>query len=77
MYLIRHGQASFGADIYDVLSPVGIRQCEVLGANLAQLGLTFDRCVSGELKRQQDTAQHVLVQYTAAGLEAPPLQMDS
>jgi hypothetical protein len=26
LYLIRHGQASFGADDYDVLSPVGVRQ---------------------------------------------------
>ncbi|MDZ4333172.1 MAG: histidine phosphatase family protein, partial [Pseudomonas sp.] len=26
IYLIRHGQASFGADDYDVLSPIGIRQ---------------------------------------------------
>ncbi|KPX45849.1 histidine phosphatase family protein [Pseudomonas syringae pv. tagetis] len=77
IYLIRHGQASFGADNYDVLSPVGIRQSQVLGAHLAQLGLTFDRCVSGELMRQKDTAQHVLGQYTEAGLEAPPLQMDS
>ncbi|EPM78754.1 hypothetical protein A249_34210, partial [Pseudomonas syringae pv. actinidiae ICMP 18804] len=38
IYLIRHGQASFGADDYDVLSPVGIRQSRVLGAHLAGLG---------------------------------------
>ena len=31
IYLIRHGQASFGADDYDVLSPTGIRQAEILG----------------------------------------------
>ncbi|KPC46369.1 Phosphoglycerate mutase family protein [Pseudomonas amygdali pv. morsprunorum] len=77
IYLIRHGQASFGADNYDVLSPIGIRQSQVLGAHLAQSGMTFDRCVSGELLRQKDTAQHVLGQYTEAGIETPPVQLDS
>lgn len=64
IYLIRHGQASFGADDYDVLSPIGVRQAEVLGAHLADLGLRIDRSVSGELRRQQHTAhatlQHLL-----------------
>ncbi len=77
IYLIRHGQASFGAENYDVLSPVGIRQSQVLGAYLAELGLSFDRCVSGELMRQKDTAQHVLGQYTEAGLDTPDVQLDS
>lgn len=46
IYLIRHGQASFGADDYDVLSPVGVRQAEVLGKHLEQLGISLDRCIS-------------------------------
>nr|WP_246237925.1 histidine phosphatase family protein [Pseudomonas akapageensis] len=75
--MIRHGQASFGADNYDVLSPVGIRQSEVLGMHLAQLGLRFDRCLAGELRRQQDTAQHALAQVQAAGIEVPRLEIDS
>ncbi|MCH1491392.1 MAG: histidine phosphatase family protein, partial [Luminiphilus sp.] len=29
IYLIRHGQASFGSDNYDQLSPVGQRQADV------------------------------------------------
>src|SRR5690606_36194887 len=53
IYLIRHGQASFGADDYDVLSEIGIRQAEILGRLFSQLGLGFDRCLSGELRRQQ------------------------
>ncbi|UVJ45855.1 histidine phosphatase family protein [Pseudomonas sp. LS1212] len=77
IYLIRHGQASFGADDYDVLSPVGIRQSEVLGAHLAQLGLRFDRCLAGDLRRQQDTARHALEQVAAAGIEVPGLEIDS
>ncbi|ELS42989.1 histidine phosphatase family protein [Pseudomonas syringae] len=77
IYLIRHGQASFGAENYDVLSPMGIRQSQVLGAYLAEQGLSFDRCVSGELMRQKDTAQYVLGQYTEAGLDTPDVQLDS
>ncbi|MGK9063909.1 histidine phosphatase family protein [Stutzerimonas chloritidismutans] len=60
IYLIRHGQASFGAENYDVLSPLGLRQSHALGEYLGQLGVRFDRCVSGELHRQRDTAQATL-----------------
>lgn len=60
IYLIRHGQASFGAENYDVLSPLGLRQSLVLGDYLGELGIRFDRCISGELNRQQDTARATL-----------------
>ena len=36
--LVRHGQASFGADDYDVLSETGWEQCRLLGAHLAARG---------------------------------------
>ncbi|AZE99640.1 Phosphoglycerate mutase family protein [Pseudomonas orientalis] len=77
IYLIRHGQASFGADDYDVLSPVGVEQAQVLGRHLADLGLTFDRCLSGDLRRQQHTATAAFDQYSALGLPVPPLEIDS
>ena len=77
IYLIRHGQASFGADDYDVLSAVGIRQAEVLGKHLADLGLSFDRCLAGDLRRQQDTARIALQQCDATGLLVPPLETDA
>ena len=54
--LVRHGQASFGADDYDVLSDLGRRQGEVVGAELARRGLREPVSVSGGLRRQQDTA---------------------
>ncbi|RAU48073.1 MULTISPECIES: histidine phosphatase family protein [unclassified Pseudomonas] len=76
IYLIRHGQASFGADDYDVLSPTGYRQAEVLGAHLAHLGLTFDRCICGSLFRQRHTAETVMAQLDAAGLTTPALETD-
>jgi len=37
VYLIRHGQASFGAQDYDVLSATGHRQAEVLARGPADL----------------------------------------
>jgi len=75
IYLIRHGQASFGADDYDVLSPLGVRQAQVVGQHLLDLGLSFDRCLSGDLSRQQDTARHALARFSAAGLPAPELEL--
>jgi broad specificity phosphatase PhoE len=76
IYLIRHGQASFGADDYDVLSPLGVRQAEVLGDHLAQLGISLDRCLSGSLRRQQHTATAAMQRCVAAGLSAPELEID-
>ncbi|MFI8610762.1 histidine phosphatase family protein [Pseudomonas sp. NPDC077649] len=73
IYLIRHGQASFGADDYDVLSAIGVRQAEVLGEHLNQLGIVFDRCVSGSLRRQQHTANAALQRMS----DAPPLDIDA
>ena len=31
IYLIRHGQAQFGMEEYDALSPTGIEQAKILG----------------------------------------------
>lgn len=42
LYLVRHGQASFGADDYDQLSPLGQRQSVRLGEYLR--GATATRC---------------------------------
>jgi broad specificity phosphatase PhoE len=66
--LVRHGQASFGADDYDVLSDAGRRQSEVVGGELARRGLRDPVCVSGGLRRQQDTAR--------VALPGVPLQVD-
>jgi len=54
--LIRHGQASFGAADYDVLSATGERQAEVVAAALARRGVEPSRIVTGSLRRQIDTA---------------------
>ena len=57
--LVRHGQASWGAADYDVLSPLGEQQSEVLGQALARLldGAEPERLVHGTMQRQQRTAE--------------------
>jgi broad specificity phosphatase PhoE len=54
--LVRHGQASFGAEDYDVLSPAGVRQSALLAASLRRRGVEPSRLVSGTLRRQTETA---------------------
>jgi broad specificity phosphatase PhoE len=51
LYLVRHGQASFGADNYDQLSPLGHRQCVRLGEYFRERGLAFETVITGTLQR--------------------------
>jgi broad specificity phosphatase PhoE len=57
IYLIRHGQASFGAADYDKLSELGCRQAQVVGEYLRDCDITFDAVYSGDLLRQRETAR--------------------
>ena len=58
--LLRHGQASFGAEDYDRLSNTGETQVRMLGQHLAELGMEFDAVYSGAMRRQRDSARLVL-----------------
>jgi broad specificity phosphatase PhoE len=69
VHLVRHGQASFGAADYDVLSEAGRAQSVAVGAELARRGVVPDRVVTGSLARQRDTATLAL---EAAGADAKP-----
>jgi len=60
VYVIRHGQASFGKSDYDELSKNGIRQSYILGKFFAQTNTRFDKIYSGSLDRQIYTAVHTL-----------------
>jgi broad specificity phosphatase PhoE len=68
VYLLRHGQASFGAADYDTLSQVGRRQAVILGGELARREVDVHSVWSGTLRRQLDTAEASL---EAAGLDVP------
>jgi broad specificity phosphatase PhoE len=60
IYLVRHGQASFGAADYDQLSPLGVEQSRQLGAWLSASGQHFDRVITGTLRRHRQTADECL-----------------
>ncbi len=55
LYLVRHGQASFGADDYDQLSALGQQQSVRLGHYFRDKGLRFDAVLTGTLRRQVQT----------------------
>ena len=55
LYLVRHGQASFGADDYDQLSPLGLQQAQRLGAHWLAQGQRFDTVLTGTLRRHAQT----------------------
>ncbi|MDO8275237.1 MAG: histidine phosphatase family protein [Serpentinimonas sp.] len=55
LYLVRHGQASFGADDYDRLSPLGQRQSLRLGEHLRAHGWQPDAVLCGTLRRHAQT----------------------
>lgn len=55
LYLVRHGQASFGAADYDQLSDLGQRQSQRLGEYFAGKGLQFEAVLTGTLKRHAQT----------------------
>jgi broad specificity phosphatase PhoE len=59
--LVRHGQASFGAADYDVLSELGEEQSRLLGTALASRGVQPDVVVSGSMKRHRQTAEAAVV----------------
>ena len=55
LILVRHAQASFGAENYDKLSELGWRQSRWLGEYFAERGATFDHVVRGSLRRHAET----------------------
>jgi broad specificity phosphatase PhoE len=60
LYLVRHGQASFGAENYDELSELGRRQSVRLGEYFAQKGILFDGLIAGTLNRHKQTLAGIL-----------------
>ncbi|MDD0811771.1 histidine phosphatase family protein [Curvibacter sp. RS43] len=55
LYLVRHGQASFGADDYDRLSELGHKQSVRLGEYFRLKGIEFNAVLTGTLRRHQET----------------------
>lgn len=53
LYLIRHGQASFGAEDYDRLSGLGEKQCLLLGAHVARFTDRIKLVTGSHLRHHQ------------------------
>jgi broad specificity phosphatase PhoE len=57
LIVIQHGQASFGAQNYDVLSELGHRQAVAMGQRLAAIEIVPTGFVTGNMRRQCDTME--------------------
>jgi broad specificity phosphatase PhoE len=57
IYLVRHGQASFGAANYDQLSELGAHQAQRLGEWFSRNEIGFQRVVTGDMERHRQTAR--------------------
>jgi broad specificity phosphatase PhoE len=73
IYIIRHGQASFGKENYDCLSDIGVRQSELLGDYFKSTGVTFDTIYSGSLERQIATFRAVTARMPSNQLPDKPI----
>lgn len=73
IYMVRHGQASFGKENYDQLSEKGRKQCGILAEHLIRTGLSFDAVYAGDMARQKDTAREMIAVYRAYGRSLPEL----
>jgi broad specificity phosphatase PhoE len=71
IYLIRHGQASFGHDHYDRLSTLGVRQSRLLAQYLFDTGFMPDAVYCGPLSRHRATAEELLACYSSYGRQVP------
>ncbi len=72
LYLVRHGQASFGAADYDQLSELGTRQCQALGRWFAQRGIVFEGVLRGTLKRHVQSLAGIAQGHAEVGGAALP-----
>lgn len=75
IYLIRHGQASFGQDDYDRLSSLGEEQASILGSELSKRITDFDVVAKGTMLRHQQTAELCLAKFKLA--ENAPIHVES
>jgi broad specificity phosphatase PhoE len=66
-YLVRQGQASFGAKNYDKLSALGHQQARWLGEYFNQRDITFSQAFMGDMVRHRETTQGII-----DGLNQPP-----
>jgi broad specificity phosphatase PhoE len=74
LYLIRHGQASFGQDNYDKLSDLGKEQSRLLAHHLVKSGFRFDRLYCGMMVRHRETATEYVEYSKKEGTAIPEVE---
>jgi len=73
IYVVRHGQASFGTEDYDRLTQTGFVQARLLGAYFALRNIRFDAVYTGTLRRHAETAQGIFAGHAEHG-DGPPAE---
>lgn len=73
---VRHGQASFEAEDYDQLSPLGQAQASALGNWLGNHDPQFDRVLCGRLRRHAQTLDGIANALARVGRALPPTLID-
>jgi len=73
--LVRHGQASYMAEDYDRLSPLGEEQARKLGEFWVRHRIQFDLCFHGPAKRHKQTLEIASDYVRQAGLSWPDSEM--
>jgi broad specificity phosphatase PhoE len=73
LMLVRHGQASFGSEDYDVLSSRGVRQSRKVAETLSGYGVAPTNLIHGGMRRQRETAEQMMLGASAWDL---PVELD-
>lgn len=77
VYLVRHGQASFGKRDYDALSDLGHEQSRLLGRAFAVREVVPDVVIRGELRRHRETAEGIVAGLADVGVDRQvPIEVD-
>jgi broad specificity phosphatase PhoE len=78
IYLVRHGQASFGKRDYDALSELGHEQSRLLGRALAVREIVPDVVIRGEMRRHRETAEGIVSGLSDVGVgRVVPIEVDA
>jgi broad specificity phosphatase PhoE len=73
LYLIRHGQASFGIQNYDKLSERGVLQSRVFAEHILKNNIQFSACYTGAMTRHKETLVPLINLYGGKGSASPPV----
>src|SRR4030042_6173111 len=73
LFMIRHGQASFGSSNYDKLSETGLVQAKLTADYLFNAGIEFNALYTGSMVRHRETLDPLLDLIKAKGHHAPPV----